>query len=63
MTLDHNRRAWDQRVRRQGRFTRPASDEDLANPLAAIDGCGWLGDVRGRRTLLLASGGGRQSAL
>ncbi len=50
---------------RQGqRFTRPATDADFANPLAAIDGDGWLGpSVAGLRVLCLASGGGRQSAL
>ena len=61
---EHNRRAWDARVRGGGRFTRPASDEDFRNPLPVIDGLGWLGgDLRGKRTLLLGSGGGRQSAL
>lgn len=28
-----------------------------------LDAAGWLGDVRGRRVLCLAAGGGRQSAL
>ena len=61
---EHNRRAWDARVRRQERFTRPAADEDFADPLATVDGLGWLGgDIRGKRLLCLAAGGGRQSAL
>jgi SAM-dependent methyltransferase len=61
---DHNRRAWDALVREGQRHTRPARDEDFQNPLAAVDGCGWLGgSIRGRRVLCLASGGGRQSAL
>ncbi|MFO0868850.1 MAG: class I SAM-dependent methyltransferase [Pirellulales bacterium] len=48
---------------RQG-FTRPARDEDFANPLAVVDAVGWLnGDIRGQRVLCLAAGGGRQSAL
>jgi SAM-dependent methyltransferase len=61
---DHNRRAWDARVRASGRFTQPARDEDFRNPLAAVDAAGWLGpSIAGQRLLCLASGGGRQSAL
>jgi SAM-dependent methyltransferase len=61
---DHNRRAWDAMVRDRQRFTRPAQDDDYRNPLPVIDSAGWLGgDIRGKRTLLLGSGGGRQSAL
>ena len=61
---DHNRRAWDARVRRRDVFTRPASDEDFRQPLAVVDRYGWLGpSIAGRRVLCLASGGGSQSAL
>ncbi|MCH8046172.1 MAG: class I SAM-dependent methyltransferase [Planctomycetes bacterium] len=61
---DHNRRAWDALVRDRQRFTRPARDDDYRNPLPIIDSTGWLGgDIHGKRTLLLGSGGGRQSAL
>ncbi|HEV2970425.1 MAG TPA: class I SAM-dependent methyltransferase [Pirellulales bacterium] len=61
---DHNRRAWDSLVRQRQRFTRPADDAEFANPLAAVDGGGWLGSsIVGRRVLCLAAGGGRQSAL
>ncbi len=61
---DHNRRAWDALVKDRQRFTRPADDADFANPLAAIDGNGWLGpSIAGRRVLCLAAGGGRQSAV
>jgi SAM-dependent methyltransferase len=66
MTLahDHNRKAWDARVRASARFTQPVNDEDFRNPLAAVDSIGWLGgSIAGRRVLCLASGGGRQSAL
>ncbi len=59
-----NRRAWDSLVRQRQRFTRPADDADFANPLAAVDGAGWLGpSIAGLRVLCLAAGGGRQSAL
>jgi SAM-dependent methyltransferase len=61
---EHNRRAWDARVRRSDVFTRPASDDDFRNPLPVIDRQGWLGaSIAGRRVLCLASGGGSQSAL
>jgi ubiquinone/menaquinone biosynthesis C-methylase UbiE len=61
---DHNRRAWDLRARRRQRFTQAANDDEVRDPLATVDGCGWLaGGVRGRRLLCLAAGGGRQSAL
>lgn len=61
---DHNRKAWDARVRSAERFTQPARDEDFRNPLAVVDGAGWLGgNIAGRRLLCLASGGGRQGAL
>jgi SAM-dependent methyltransferase len=61
---EHNRRAWDGRAEKGGRFTKPVGDEEVADPLAAVDGCGWLGgNIRGRRVLCLAAGGGRQSVL
>src|SRR3954451_19156123 len=46
------------------RFTRPASDEDFANPLGTVDKIGWLGgDIRGKRVLCLAAGGGKHGPL
>ena len=61
---DHNRQAWDALVRERQRFTRPAKDEDFANPLRAVDAGGWLGEsIAGQRVLCLAAGGGRQAAL
>ncbi|WP_146461626.1 class I SAM-dependent methyltransferase [Rubripirellula tenax] len=43
---------------------RPAKDNELANPLATVDGAGWLGaSIQGCRLLCLAAGGGRQSSL
>ncbi len=61
--LDDNRRAWDENVRRGQRHTLPATPKELENPLAVMDLRGWLGDVRGKRMLCLAAGGGRHSAL
>lgn len=61
---EHNRKAWDARVRAGGRFTRPAADEDFRDPLAAVDAAGRLRpSIAGKRVLCLAAGGGRQSAL
>ncbi|MEX0939290.1 MAG: class I SAM-dependent methyltransferase [Pirellulales bacterium] len=60
----HNRRAWDALVRKQDRFTRPAQDEQFRDPLRTVDPFGWLGgDIRGKRLLALAAGGGRQGPL
>jgi len=45
-------------------LARPVRREDLVDPLAAVDGAGWLGSsICGWQVLCLASGGGRQSAL
>lgn len=61
---EHNRRAWDALVRNKQRFTTPAPDDDLRDPLGTSDPLGWLGgSVAGKRLLCLASGGGRQSAI
>jgi SAM-dependent methyltransferase len=64
MSHEHNRRAWDSRVKGRLRFTRPAADAEFADPLKTLDGLGWLGgDIRSRRVLCLAAGGGRQGPL
>jgi SAM-dependent methyltransferase len=60
---DHNRRAWDERARRGARFARPASDEEIARPGDLTDAAGWLDDVRGKRLLCLAAGGGKHGPL
>lgn len=61
---DHNRRAWDERVRRGESHTETASPTQIADPLAVIDDCRWLGgSVRGKRVLCLAAGGGKHSVL
>lgn len=61
---DHNRRAWDAMVQDRQRFTRPARDEDFANPLKTVDGLGWLGpSIRGQKVLCLAAGGGKHGPL
>ncbi len=60
----HNRAAWDRLARKQDRLAKPARDEDFINPLASVDGMGWLGgSVHGKRLLCLAAGGGRQGPI
>lgn len=60
----HNRAAWDRLAKIQDRLAKPARDEDFANPLQSVDGCGWLGgDIKGKRVLCLAAGGGRQGPI
>lgn len=60
----HNARAWDTLAERNAALTRPATDADFADPLAAVDPRGWLGGpVAGKRVLCLAAGGGRQGPL
>jgi SAM-dependent methyltransferase len=61
---EHNRRAWDERVKRGDWHTETAREKDFLDPLAAVDDCGWLGgNVRGKRVLCLAAGGGKHSVL
>lgn len=62
-SASHNSAAWDRLAREGVPLARPASDEEFRDPLAVADPLGWLGDVRGRKVLCLAAGGGRQSAL
>ena len=60
----HNREAWNRMVAGKKRFTQPAKDDDLHEPLHTVDAIGWLGgDIAGKRVLCLAAGGGRQSAI
>ena len=62
--IEHNRKAWDELARQKQRFTQAAKDEEFKNPLAILDGCGWLGgSIAGKRLLCLAAGGGRQGPL
>ncbi|MFI4874112.1 MAG: class I SAM-dependent methyltransferase [Blastopirellula sp. JB062] len=61
---DHNRAAWDRKVKQRDRFARPADDADFRDPLALVDRWGWLGgSVVGLRLLCLGAGGGRQGPL
>lgn len=60
---EKNRAAWN-RLADGSNFAKVAGDEECANPLASLDGRGWLpGDIRGWNVLCLAAGGGWQSIL
>ncbi len=61
--LEHNRRAWDERVRQGKRFAQPATDTDFEDPMKTMDGPGWLGDVRDKHVLCLGAGGGRHGPM
>lgn len=60
----HNQRVWDERARQGRAYTEPLTDEELTDPLRRKASLHWLGgDVRGRRVLCLAAGGGRHGVL
>lgn len=62
--LEINRRAWDGLAARGSALCKPATNDELANPLKTVDPLGWLGPtIQGWRVLCLAAGGGRHSAL
>lgn len=57
----YNQERWSALVRANAIFTRPRLDLDAAAAQELVDPEGRLGDVRGKRVLCLASGGGQQS--
>jgi SAM-dependent methyltransferase len=62
--LEQNRVAWNGLANEESPFAKPATDAELAHPLAALDSRGWLpGDVSGLNVLCLAAAGGWQSIL
>jgi 2-polyprenyl-3-methyl-5-hydroxy-6-metoxy-1,4-benzoquinol methylase len=71
--LAHNRAAWDAQVAAGNRWTQPVSSDEVAGaragdwqvvltPTVPVPR-GWFGDLRGKRVLGLASGGGQQGPL
>jgi SAM-dependent methyltransferase len=63
-TDESNRRAWDERAARRDWHAETATATDFHEPLAAVDNLGWLGgNVRDKRLLCLAAGGGKHSVL
>jgi 2-polyprenyl-3-methyl-5-hydroxy-6-metoxy-1,4-benzoquinol methylase len=71
--LDHNRNAWNQEVRRGSKWTIPVTKAEieaaaqgnytiLLTPYKPVP-TSWLGDVRDKQILCLASGGGQQGPI
>lgn len=61
---DRNRRVWNQLAASGSLFARVATDEEIADPYATLDGRGWLpATLHGLDVLCLASGGGWQAIL
>ncbi len=61
---DHNRDAWDELARQQVPLARPAGEKEFGKPQFIINPFGWVDfDVRGRKVLSLAAGGGKHSVL
>jgi SAM-dependent methyltransferase len=64
MTLAQNRSAWNRLAETGSVFAAVATDDECRNPLAALDGRGWLpAPIHGLDVLCLAAGGGWQSIL
>lgn len=62
--FETNRAAWNRMAAGGSRFAKVASDEECRQPLATLDGRGWLpASVAGMQVLCLAAGGGWQSIL
>lgn len=61
--IEHNRQAWDQRVREGQRFTRPATPLELREASKNIDPWVAAEGVHHRTVLCLGAGGGRQGPL
>ena len=57
-----NRERWNGLVRAGVLYSRPKLDLDEASAREVVDEAGLLGDVRGKKVLVLAGGGGQQSA-
>ena len=57
-----NRERWNGLVRAGILYSRPKLELDESSAREMVDEAGLLGDVRGKRLLVLAGGGGQQSA-
>jgi len=58
----YNVERWRALVEAGALFTRPLLDLDETSAREVADPRGWLGELKGRRVLCLAGGGGRESA-
>jgi len=71
--LEHNREAWNEEVKKGNQWTLPSSTEDIEKakngqfeivltPLKPVPK-EWLGNIKGKNILCLASGGGQQGPI
>ncbi|UZP02595.1 class I SAM-dependent methyltransferase [Clostridium botulinum] len=71
--LEHNRKAWDKEVSEGNVWTIPVTSEEVANakngeyklvltPTKAVPK-EWIGDIKNKKVLCLASGGGQQGPI
>jgi SAM-dependent methyltransferase len=58
----YNVERWRALVEARALYTRPMLDLDEQSAREYVDPRGWLGELKGRRVLCLAGGGGRESA-
>src|SRR5688572_19756262 len=58
----YNVERWRALVEARALYTRPLLDLDEPSARTVADPRGWLGALKGRHVLCLASGGGRESA-
>ncbi len=62
--IAQNRNTYDQMVAKKQALCRPATGDEMKQPLKSIDPAGWVGgDVRNWRVLCLAAGGGKHGPL
>src|SRR5919205_2661033 len=58
----YNVERWRALARAEALYTRPLLNLDEESAREVVDRRGWFGELKGRRVLCLASGGGRESA-
>jgi SAM-dependent methyltransferase len=61
---DQNKNTWDRLAREEYPLARPAGEKEFQNPDFITNPWGWIGpDVKGKKVLCLAAGGGKHSIL
>jgi SAM-dependent methyltransferase len=61
-TIRYNKERWEELARANVAYSQPFLDLDAGGALRMLDPDGMIGEVKGKRVLCLASGGGQQSA-
>ncbi len=61
---EQNKHAWDRFAAENYPLARPAGEKEIKNPTFITNPWGWIGhDIKGKRVLCLAAGGGKHSVL